>query len=206
LKPEKWSPVLANVSKIKADYCYRNKIPICSEKETASTEDRMSLGTVCFWEGTYDGAEMSHFCNTAVNLAGRSSDISDSDLSDLRTVKKRVGVSTYNLIEQKTTRFKTTTQKDHTIVPHRESFILCYYFSLAYLLVMNGDKISRGDQKLFPTFASKVFNKDGKIESKTSDHFNKTIDFYYKIIYDFYGGKFVQILISSCSHILTQCI
>ena len=86
LKPEKWSPVLANVSKIKADYCYRNKIPICSEKETASTEDRMSLGTVCFWEGTYDGAEMSHFCNTAVNLAGRSSDISDSDLSDLRTV------------------------------------------------------------------------------------------------------------------------
>ena len=129
---------------------------------------------------------MNHFCNTAVTLAGRGSDIADSESNHLFTRKKDVGILSYHLLGQHVTRFKTTTMFDHVSHPHRDNFLLCYYFSLAYNFVMCGERISHCG-KLFPGFANKVTFKDDQMDSKVSGHFNKLIDAYWTIMFDHFG-------------------
>lgn len=156
------------------------------EKETATTEDRTSLASLCIWEGSEQGAEMHHFCNTGVTLAGRGSDIADSEPNHLFTRKKDVGISSFHLLGQHVTRFKTTTMCEHVSHPHRDNFLLCYYFSLAYNFVMCSERIFCTG-KLFPDFAKKVTFKNGQMESKVSGHFNNLIDAFWNIMFDHFG-------------------
>ena len=73
------------------------------EKETATVEDRLSLASVCIWEGSSQGSKMLHFSNTAVNVAGRGSDVADTDLNDVYTTKKDDGISSHRLLVQSIT-------------------------------------------------------------------------------------------------------
>jgi len=132
---------------------------------------------------------MLHFTNTVVNLAGRGSDIADSDLTDILPRRVNTGLNPYIHLVQNTTCFKTTTQRKHAIFPHRDNMLLEFYFSLSYLLVMCSEKILSSEGKLFPSFAQKVFNKDGEVESKVSELFNKWIDMFMAITHDLYGSE-----------------
>ena len=175
------------------------------EKHTTTADDRLSLSSVCVWEGSILGAEMNAFHNTAVTVAGRGSDIADTSLSDLFARKKDTGLISYYQLMLRVTRFKTCTQTEHITVPHRDSFLLCFYHSLAYALVMCGEPI-RSTGKIFPTFAEKVFNGTSKpaekqVESKVSLLFNRIIDKYWVIMFNFYSE--FRFIITSDAYCLT---
>ena len=48
---EYWSKNLAQMTKIKSDYCHRNRLKLCEEKETATEDDLISIACICIWEG-----------------------------------------------------------------------------------------------------------------------------------------------------------
>ena len=169
------------------------------KKHTTTGDDRLSLSSVCVWEGSIQGAEMNAFHNTVVTVAGRGSDIADTSLSDLFARKKDIGLISYYQLMLRVTRFKTCTQTEHITVPHRDSCLLCFYHSLVYALVVCGKPI-RSTGKIFPTFAEKVFNSTPKatekqVEAKVSLLFNKIIDKFWVIMYDVYS-EFQFILIT----------
>lgn len=162
------------------------------EKETATDADRISLATVCMLEGTSRGAELHHFCNSAVHLAGRGSDIANTDLKDISSVTRVYQNSEDLYLSQKLNRFKTRTVGTHRLFPHRSRVECCYYFSLAYILVMGDDSNIVGEEhstKLFPTFAPKITNSDGRLESKLSSVFGNLIDQHVQIIFDYFSGE-----------------
>ena len=188
---ENWSRTLKLITQIKTDYCFSNNIKLSEEKETATVDDKVCLASVCIWDGKASSAEFLHFITTASMFAGRGSDIANSQINDVTAESKNLGLMTCHHLYQVVTRFKTTTRVKHVAVPHRDGFLLCFYFSLAYNLVMNGSQINR-DQKLFPTFASKMFNKDGQVVSKVSEHFNAIIDLYFNVIFSYFEGKIIS--------------
>ena len=112
------------------------------EKEMATIDDWLSLSSVCIWEGSTLGAEIFHLSNAPVNLAGRSSDIADSCIKDVMTVRKEKGLITYRYLCQIVNRFKTSTINTHQIALHCNLFLLWFYFSMVYLVVMC-DELSR---------------------------------------------------------------
>ena len=118
-------------------------------------------------------------------MSARGSDIANHHLDNIKCDLKRHGLSQFWQISQDVTRFKTTTQVSHPVAPHRDNFMLCYLFSFAYDLVLNHADIHE-TQRVFPNFASKVFNKDRFVESKVSGHINKIIDSLWKIMTDFF--------------------
>ena len=199
LSKEKWSKKIALITTIKADYCFRERKKMSQEKETATTEDRLSMSSICIWQGTNEGAELHCFSNYAVNVAGRGSDIADTELKDISCKKKDFGVISHRRLHVDVTRFKTSTKRNYSVAPHWNSFLLCLYFGLAYSLVMNSESIRRTG-KLFPNFATKVFNKDAAVDSKVSSHFNKLIDKIWNVMFDFFYGKHVVLFLSEPSN------
>ena len=131
---------------------------------------------------------MLHFINAGVNMSARGSDIANHHIADISTRKHRERVEEHHVIWQKVCRFKTTTQVSHPLVPHRDNFLLCYLFSLAYTLIVNRIDICENG-RVFPSFAAKVFNKDSQVESKVSEHFNKVIDSLWKIMHNFFSPE-----------------
>ena len=168
---------------------------MCGEKHTATIEDRTSLSSICIWEGSQKGAEMNSFHNTAVSVAGRGSDIAFTSLSDIAAQRRDAGLVLYEQLTMLVTRYKTTTQRTHVNVPHRDSFHLCFYHSLAYQLVMSGEQI-RSSGKIFPSFAEKMHLDMGEnghqIKCEVSKLFNKVIDHFWGIMFDLYGEYIVQ--------------
>ena len=118
-------------------------------------------------------------------MAARGSDIANHHLDDLECNLVRSGLVTHWALSQIVTRFKTTTQNEHPVAPHRDNFLLCYFFSLAYNLVLNGTEISETG-RIFPDFASKVFNKEKFVDSKVSGQINKVIDNLWEIMNRFF--------------------
>ncbi len=187
LRHEVWPKKMALLTQKKQDYHHKQGTKMKEEKETATDDDRRNLARVCILEATPMGAEMFHITNTAVTLAGRGSDVADADLSHISSQKKTEGLLTYDILVQDTTRFKTSTQSDHQIFPHRDEFFFCFYFSLAYLLVIASSTFD--SVKLFPNFAEKVFDSEQRVDSKVATFFNKCIDYFWQLMYDYARGK-----------------
>ena len=119
-------------------------------------------------------------------MAARCSDIASHTISDLSWEKTRTGLAEYFTIWQRVTRYKTTTDGHHPVVPHRDQFLLCYLFSLSYTFVVNGQEIAETGH-IFPSFSTKIFNKDSEVESKVSQHYNTTIDMIWRLMTEFFS-------------------
>ena len=186
LRSDLWHRKMAKLTQCKQDHHHKMGTKIKGDKETATNEDRVNLAKVCILEGSSTGSEMFHISNTAVTLAGRGSDVADSKISHIRSHKQVDDLLEYPILIQDTIRFKTSTTSDHRIFPHRDSFYLCYYFSLAYLLIVGSSK--RNDNNLFPSFCDKVYNANKQVDSKVATFFNKCIDHFWQLMYDYAKG------------------
>ena len=133
---------------------------------------------------------MNAFHTTAVTVAGHGSDSAFTNLSDVTAQRRDDGLLTYHQLTLLVTRYKTTTQRNHAIVPHRDSFHLCFYHRIAYQLVVCGEQI-RSTGKIFPSFADKMqldAGADGnQLKCEVSKLFNKVIGHFWGIMFNFYG-------------------
>lgn len=185
LRHESWPRKMSLLTQRKQDYHNKNGTKMKTEKETATDDDRKNLGKVCILEATGIGAQMFHISNTAVSLAGRSSDVAGTDLSDVRSHKLAEDLLEYYILIQDTNRYKTSTTMDHRIFPHRDTFFLCYYFSFGYLLLLR----ESSDSNLFPSFSEKLRDSEKRIDSRVATFFNKTIDMFWTLMYDYAKGE-----------------
>jgi len=187
---ETWSRTLRKMTAKKTEHAQANNYNLIEQKETATTNDRRCIGSVCILSATASSAEFFHMINTMANVAGRGSDVAGTTKDHLTTSVIPSGLTNPRRIQQKVNRFKTSTSSHHTIVPHRDDFLLCFYFSLAYLFAMNSSRIHR-DNTLFSMFAGKVFNKEGtQVMSNVSDQFNKLIDLYFNVMESYFEGEY----------------
>jgi len=147
------------------------------QKETATEVDRENICTVSIWKGDGKSAQLIHVVNTAHNLAGRSSDVANSDLDDITAVEcvDRHSNETITVPRQGLSRFKTDGDYDHFIFPHINNFLFDFLFSLAYVLIVD-DIASNSTTKLFPRMASKLFNKKNKVDARASTYVNNLLD------------------------------
>ena len=152
---DQWKRSLRSLSDAKAQYCFEKKISLVESKETATTEDRVCLGSVLIWDGTSKGAEMLLMICQAVQFCGRGIDLADSKLSDVHVGQHETPYAKFDHLGQMICRSKTSTFQKHSVFPQRdpEEFMLCYYFCLPYLLLMMDESIIDTDT-LFPTFAA----------------------------------------------------
>jgi hypothetical protein len=187
LRNEVWPKKMSLITQKKQDYHNKMGTKMKDEKETATDDDRRNLAKVCILEGTPLGAEMFHISNTAVTLAGRGSDVADADLRNIQSYEKTEDLISYHILVQDTTRFKTSTHDDHQIFPHRDEFYFCYYFSLAYLLLLV--PINVMSTKLFPTFSEKVFDSNKRVDSRVATFFNKCADEFWQLMYEYANGQ-----------------
>ena len=58
------------------------------ERETAIMSDRIGIARASILEGSIRGSEMYHFVNTSVHLAGRGSDIANTDMKDIYSERR----------------------------------------------------------------------------------------------------------------------
>ena len=148
------------------------------------------MNSVCFWDNTTRASEFLHFMNTCHHVAGRGSDVAGADFSDIFVDRHDQGRLTHHVLYQRITRRKTeTVRTPHAMAPHRDSFFLCFYFTLFYHLIMSSEEIKKGG-KMFPSFANKMSLGSSASESKVSSYINKTIDYFMNIMVDFFAGKF----------------
>ena len=185
LRSESWPRKMALLTERKQDYHHKTGTKMKSEKETATDDDRRNLAKICILEGSQIGAEMFHISNSAVTLAGRGSDVADADISHVRSHKQTEDLLEYHILIQDTTRFKTSTKSDHRIFPHRDSLFFCYYFSFAYILLLHDSMTN----KLFPSFSERVFDAEKRVDSKVATFFNKCIDHFWQLMYDYAKGE-----------------
>ena len=147
------------------------------KKETATDVDRENICTVAIWKGDGSSAQLIHLVNTAHNLAGRSSDVANSDLDDITAVEcvDRQSNEKITVPRQGLSRFKTDGDYDHFIFPHISSFLFDFLFSLAYVLIVD-NIASNATTKLFPRMSSKIFNNKEKVDARASSYVNKLLD------------------------------
>ena len=119
-------------------------------------------------------------------MAGRTSDVSLHKLENLTARRMPSTLDVFWVLWHRVHRFKTTTESDHPLVPHRHQMLLCYLFSLAYTFVVNDIDISESGH-VFPSFATKLFNPTSQVESRVSTHFNTTIDLYWTVMHEHFS-------------------
>jgi len=83
--------------------------------------------------------------------------------SNLSVVEKSEGFFTYKCFSVPVDRHKTSTQQRLQIFPHKTLCFMCFYFSLAYKMVVDNG----ASDYLFPEFAKNLGNSsENKIDSK----------------------------------------
>jgi hypothetical protein len=116
--------------------------------------------------------------NCAVMLAGCGSHVAASSLDGISVCTRDDEINpTYSILYQATTWYKTSIEATkHRIFPHRNQMELCFYFVLAYALLIMDDGIAN-ECHLFPLFSKLMFQEDSsKVESKVSSKINDGIE------------------------------
>ena len=155
----------------------------------------MSLNSIFIWDAEPRSSELLLMTNSCVQFCGRGSDIASATLSDVHIGYKRTKYGKRHYLGQKISRTKTSARnavsiQEHAVYPHRDraEFMTCYYWSLAYHLIISKESIIDNDL-LFPSFHSKMYSNDGSLDSRVSEHYNKMIDIYFNIMFDLYAEK-----------------
>ena len=193
LQQETWNRKIKELTKKKCEHHQSTGTPMKQSKPTATNSDRENINLISIWKGDNKGAQVFHLMNTSHNLAGRASDVGNSDLNDIGLCELTEETNSYNIITQNCKRIKTDDSKVHHIFPHRENCLFDYNFSLLYLLLVGS--VCYGDStKLFPIFASKLFNSESKVDSRVSQAVISCMNDIWQIIYDYANGKNIPFL------------
>ena len=154
-----------------ASYAYHIYIFIVIDES-----DRAVVGYVCLWEGTSSGSMFLHLLNYCYHMVGRSSEVSLSRFSDIKTENIKDNNGCYDVKMQGIERTNTRTYQEVCIYPDREFFLYNWYWSIAYTCII----ASSNKDYVFPEFV-KTFFKSGesRIDSRVSHMFQK---FYEKLV------------------------
>lgn len=135
---------------------------------------------------------MNAIFNSTVTFVGRGSDMANTNMRGLSAKSRNQGLIVFHRRSLFILCPQTTTIQHHICLPRIYLFHLCFYFSMAYNLVMGGEKV-RSSEKIFPSFAGKMFattqedNGDKELDSKVLELFNKLMDQYWSIMFEFFG-------------------
>ena len=148
------------------------------------------------WDCKRRSSEMLLMINSCVQFCGRGSDLACASLSDVYAEVNKTRYGQHYRLGQNIFRAKTCARtgvsiRKHAVYPQRDKgeFMLCYYFSLGYHLLLSEESIINND-KLFPSFFEKMRGNCGNsTEPKVSEHFNNLMDLFFNIMYDFFNKQ-----------------
>ena len=148
--------------------------------------DRTAVGYVCLWEGKPSGSSFLHLFNTCYHMVGRSSEVSLSKYMDITMENITDNNNTYTVAKQGIERTKTGKYQELCIYPERENFLFDWYWSMAYLCIMD----TTDKEFIFPKFAKVVFKKgESTIDSKVSKLFKIIYEHFYQLVQQYRKGK-----------------
>lgn len=105
----------------------------------SSTEDddRVAIGTACFWLGDQRSAEFLAWENAKYYAAGRCREISLLEVKDLCIKEVNENGRTFRVIALKVERDKQGGSQTLPLFPHRDHMQQDIYFAFAYNLLVN---------------------------------------------------------------------
>ena len=98
---------------------------------------RTAVGYVCLWEGELSGGEFIHIFNSCHHMVGRSSEVSLSKYEDIIMESFKENNGEYFVAFQGIEQTKTSTFQDICIYLEREYMLYDWYWSMAYLCVLD---------------------------------------------------------------------
>ena len=166
-----WSTVFKSITSQKIGQARLANKKVVNSHEAASTEELELLSISCIWQGSSKMADFFALNRALYHLVARCCEGSSLKKSMLAVKEIKEGVTTYNCLNFTVDRNKTEKYQDLVVYSHRDSFLQCLYFALAYKLIMdNGEQ-----DELFPRFYSHIKKEESstKIDSSTSRVFSE---------------------------------
>ena len=110
-------------------------------------------------------------------MIGRSSEVSLSRFSDIKTENVKDNNGCYDVAMQVIDRTNTRTYKGVCIYPEREFFLYNCYWYMAYTCIIDPSN----EEYILPEFAKTVFkSEESRIDSRVSLLFRKVYEHFYK--------------------------
>ncbi|CAB9500266.1 expressed unknown protein [Seminavis robusta] len=142
-------------------------------KASSTRQDREAMATACIWLKTPQYAEFWHLLNTSYHCSGRGSEVSLIKPTDTTTVEVNEFTYSYNVLSVYCQRQKDNDPQQLPIYPHRDGVLEDFYFSLLYVIVLNGCD----NEYTFPIFSKAALKtKSGTSDSKVSKEWSKIFD------------------------------
>jgi len=169
-----WSSILKAVQTEKANQARQEGAHLVKAHDLATEQEQELLAVACLWERSYKCADFFAMNKMLYHLVARCCEAAQQKKSNLSVVEKSEGFRTYKCLSVPVDRHKTSTKQQLQIFPHKTSCLMCFYFSLAYKMVLDNGT----SDYLFPEFAKKLGNSnENKIDSKASGLFNEYLKY-----------------------------
>lgn len=142
--------------------------PLSNSHKDASRNDLISIILLCLWTVDIKLAQFAFFLGSLYQLSGRVAEASVVPFKNVKMYQPDEfrGLSpteTDKIAQVFLWRTKTVSNQDLSIFNDRDSFIIDWYFLMAYSMIMSEEK----SEQLFPDFASKGqknLDTDGNID------------------------------------------
>ena len=91
--------------------------PVCNPRKSANEQDRIASYTVATWDNSEKGACFLHANNTAVQFAGRASEVACQSVKDISTHKVRDNECEYTVVDALVDWIKICEAGMHAVYP-----------------------------------------------------------------------------------------
>lgn len=186
LEGSTWSKIRRHFTKKVSTMILQSGQKLVSPHTPADDNDMKILGYLCIMSRNSDPkfTTFFHMINTLRHCTGRASECAQASYSNLRTIGSSI-FKNVDVLQLHLNRIKTVHEQELSFFPHRDSLFLCFYFSMAYALVLcpfNSDYF-------FPMFEGLFGDGDESTEKKTasgiSKKFNEILQLVYKLADEF---------------------
>lgn len=166
-----WSNVFKSISDEKIGQARLAGTKVVNSHTSATVEEIELLSLCCILEGSTKFADFFALNRSLYHLVARCCEASALKKSMLQVKEIKEGLTTYHCLDFPVDRNKTKTYQNLVVYSHRDSFLQCIYFALAYKLILD----TGGHDELFPRFFNHVKKGENstKIDSSTSRVFSE---------------------------------
>jgi hypothetical protein len=158
LNKEAIARIYAGMLRIFKQAAYDGNHNLVDPHRPAETDDILTASICCIWTANYRYAAFFNYFLSLIQLAGRASEIARIPWRNLALINpKEFEEDRDNKIaEIKLCRSKTLHMQECSIFPHQKEFLLDWYFSMAYAMVMQLNTPTETNEYMFPIFAGKA--------------------------------------------------
>ena len=137
-----------------AEIAVKENRPVSNPHETSTDEDLMAIVLLCIWAATSGLAVFALYALSLKQFAGRAVETALLQFKDLSLQSPPEFPDRESIFQVFMRRTKNQVEQRMSVFVHRTKLLLCWYFMLAYMMVMMEE--ASASEFIFPGVAKKV--------------------------------------------------